>query len=246
MSELLPGRGNSAVKPGLRRDIMSSLWQLAPRLICCGFSWSEGSVVASGKCGIFCIESVWDRSSGEVAAAPALCTLAAHHGVPFASNSEKPFSNSDQFLTWLKKWTEAEDTFRILYVWSHGVASGISTAQGDTVLLPQMADLLEDSGGNSTKCLAHFGSCSTQRTNEALFRDFRDRSGFAAVSGYRRDVGWIKPLAFDLLYLDHVISKAPKSGKLSAEFLEEMHGDLRERSWYGLGLALGFHMDTGL
>ena len=66
------------------------------------------------------------------------------------------------------------------------------------------------------------------------------------MSGYRRDIGWIKPLAFDLLYLDQLISTAPSNGELDADFMEDVHGDLRERSWYGLGHALGFHIDTGL
>ena len=200
--------------------------------------------VTTKECGIFCIESVWEGDQGEVAATPALKTLARHHGVRFESKS---FASGDSFFDCLEKWTAAEDTFRILYVWSHGFAGGISAPEGDAVRdnvrLPQMADRLEDS---SPECLAHFGACSTQRVSREVFQDFRDRTGFRAVSGYRSDIGWIKPLAFDLLYLDHIISKVPKNGRLTAEFTEEVHGDLRERSWYGLGRALGFHMDTGI
>ena len=202
------------------------------------------------KCGICCIESVWDGDEGEVAATPVLKTLARHRGVPFVSNSRKPFASGDQFFHWLKKWTELDSTFRILYVSSHGFAGGISAAEADpvrdNVRLPQMADLLEHLDVDNSGCLVHFGSCSTQRATKAVSDDFRKRTGFDAVSGYRRDIDWIKPLAFDLLYLDHVISKAPRNGKLSAEFMEDVHGDLRERSWYGLGHALRFHIDTGL
>ena len=208
------------------------------------FSRVNGRGVTTKKCGIFCIESVWESDQGEVAATPALKTLARHHGVRFESKS---FASGDGFFDCLKKWTEAEDTFRILYVWSHGFAGGISAPEGDAVRdnvrLPQMADRLE---GSSPECLAHFGACSTQKVSRKVFRDFRDRTGFCAVSGYRRDIGWIKPLAFDLLYLDHVISKVPESGRLTTEFMEEVHGDLRERTWYGLGRALGFNIDTGL
>lgn len=204
--------------------------------------------MASKKCGIFCIESVWKGDDGEVPATPALRTLASHHDVPFVESD--PFSSGDEFFTCLKRWTEADDTFRILYVWSHGFAGGISAPEGnparDNVRLPQMADQLEDSKWGSSECLAHFGACSTQNATRDVLRDFRARTGFHAVSGYRRDVGWIKPLAFDLLYLDHVLSEVPKDGRLTTEVMEEVHSDLRERSWYGLGTALGFHIDTGL
>ena len=202
------------------------------------------------KCGICCIESAWDSDEGEVPATPVLRTLARHRGVPFVSNSKTPFASGDEFFTCLKKWTELDVEFRILYVSSHGFPGGISAAEADpvrdNVRLAQMADLLEHLDVDNSACLVHFGSCSTQRASGTDFCDFRDRSGFEAVSGYRRDIDWIKPLAFDLLYLDHVISNRPQDGKLSAEFMEGVHGDLRERSWYGLGQALGFHIDTGL
>lgn len=198
------------------------------------------------KCGIFCIQLACKSDEGEVPAAPALKTLANHYGVRFKKHS---FASGDEFFTGLRKWTEAEDAFRVLYVWSHGFPGGISAAGADPVRdqvrLSQMADWLEDLNVASSGCLAHFGACSTLRATPEAFRDFRDRTGFSAVSGYRRDVGWIKPLAFDLLYLDHVISNVQKDG-LTKEFMEEAHGDLRERSWYGLGCGLGFHIDTGL
>lgn len=213
-------------------------------MVCSGaFSGSNGRGMATKRCGVFCIESQWDGDQGEVAATPVLKTVARHHGVRFESRS---FASGDGFFDCLKEWMEAEDTFRILCVCSHGFAGGITAPEGDAVRdnvrLPQMADRLE---GSSPECLAHFGACSTQNVSPEVFRDFRDRTGFRAVSGYRRDIGWIKPLAFDMLYLDHVLAKVPKNGRLTTEFMEEVHGDLRERTWYGLGQALGFEIDTG-
>lgn len=203
--------------------------------------------MASKKCGIFCVESKWKTDEGEVAAKPVLETLRQYHQVPFKSIS---FATGDEFLSCLTRWTEANDTFRVLYIWSHGIPGGIWAPEGEpartSVRLIQMADHLEHLNVQSSGCLAHFGSCSTLKMAGSELRDFRTRTGFDAVSGYRRDVGWIKPLAFDLLYLDHVISKASNGGELSAEFMEEVHGDLRERSWYGLGQALRFDIDTGL
>ena len=202
-----------------------------------------------GTCGICCIESVWSTDDGEVAATPVLRTLAHHHRVPFETNP-RPFSSGDEFFGWLERWTRLGNEVSVLYVSSHGFAGGISAADADpvrdNVRLAQMADLLEELGAGNSGCLVHFGSCSTQRETEGVLRDFRDRSGFDAVSGYRRDIDWIKPLAFDLLYLDHLLSNAPRDAYLSAQFMEDVHGELRERSWYGLGHALGFHIDTGL
>lgn len=197
-------------------------------------------------CGICCIESTWNEDHGEVPAVPTLRTLAKHHGVPF---KKKTVKSSDRFLKWLKEWTELDDSFGILYVSSHGFPGGISLPDANPVWsnlrLPQMADLLEEQGANNGGCIVHFGSCSTQRTTVADFDAFRSRSGFEAVSGYNRDIDWIKSLAFDMLYLNHAISNSPPSG-LSAEYMEDVHCELRERSWYGLGYSMGFHIETGV
>ena len=74
-----------------------------------------------------------------------------------------------------------------------------------------------------------------------------NRTGFDAVSGYRHDAWWVKSLAFDLLYLDHLLLYLDQNAphKPTAEHMEAIRYDLRERAWYALGDSMGFDIQTG-
>ena len=59
-------------------------------------------------------------------------------------------------------------------------------------------------------------------------------------------------MAFDLLYLDLLIEAATRASvkgnehqPLDAYFMETVAGELEERSWYGLGMSLGFAIENG-
>ena len=195
------------------------------------------------RCGICCIEVRWEDE--QISVIPALRTLSAIHAIP--KLQAKKISTSEDFARYLAKWTELSAEYGILYISSHGFPSGVSLHDDDAfranVRLPQIADALEQTEVDNAGCIIHFGSCSTQRASARDFEDFCNRTGFEAVSGYRHDVDWIKSFAFDLLYLDHIVRDAP--GKLTAEYMESVRYDLRERAWYALGDALGFDIHTG-
>jgi len=198
--------------------------------------------------GIYCIEREWEKPAWT--ASPPLKALAAHHGVPY--DDMTGISTGDAFLEALSGWTKLSGSFAILYISSHGFPGGITVGDDpvrDTVRLGQMADLLEAANVDNGGCLVHFGTCSTQKLVGTGFSDFRERTGFEAISGYRRDVDWIKSMAFDLLYLDLVLATAMRRSKrhqpLDADFMETVAGELEERSWYGLGMSLGFGIETG-
>ncbi|MCY4014389.1 MAG: hypothetical protein OXG82_16925 [Gammaproteobacteria bacterium] len=201
--------------------------------------------------GIYCIEREWEQSAWT--ASPPLKALAAHHGVGYCAKTG--ISTGDAFLEALSQWTTLCESFGILYISSHGFPGGITVGCDpvrDTVRLGQMADLLESAQVDNGGCLLHFGTCSTQKLVRQGFSDFRERTGFEAISGYRRDVDWIKSMAFDLLYLDLVIATAIRSSDrkkhqpLDADFMETVVGELEERSWYGLGMSLGFGIENGV
>lgn len=199
--------------------------------------------MAKRQCGICCIEVKWEDA--RVSVIPALRTLSAVHQIPEVKG--KKVSTSDEFAKWLAKWTELPNDYGILYISSHGFPGGVTLHDDEAfranVRLPQIADALEETEEDNENCIIHFGSCSTHRTNPRDFEDFRSRTGFEAVSGYRHDVDWIKSFAFDLLYLDQLVRDAPR--KLTAEHMESLRYDLRERAWYALGDALGFDIHTG-
>ena len=197
------------------------------------------------QCGICCIETKWEDE--RVSVIPPLRTLSALHKVPFESEQ---VSLSDDFARLLSKWTELSSDYGILYISSHGFPGGIALHDDDAfrayVRLPQIADALEQAGISNEGCLIHFGSCSTLRTSARDFDDFRNRTGFDAVSGYRHDAWWVKSLAFDLLYLDHLLTYLDQNRphKPTAEHMEAVRWDLRERAWYALGDSLGFDIQT--
>ncbi|MXW48875.1 MAG: hypothetical protein F4X81_02160 [Gammaproteobacteria bacterium] len=194
-------------------------------------------------CGICCIEVEWEDK--KVSVIPALRTLSAIHGIPELKS--RRISTSDDFAKFLAKWAELPSDYGILYISSHGFPGGVTLHDDDAfranVRLPQIADALEQTEVDNAGCIIHFGSCSTQRASAQDFDYFRSQTGFDAVSGYRHDVDWIKSFAFDLLYLDHVVRESPT--RLSAEYMESVRCDLRERAWYALGDALGFDIHTG-
>ena len=202
--------------------------------------------------GIYCIEREWERKAWT--AVPPLKALADHHGVEF--KAEAGVATGDAFLNALTGWTEQTSDYAILYISSHGFPGGITVGDDsvrDTVRLGQIGDLLEAADVPNSGCLLHFGTCSTQKLVSTGFRDFRERTGFEAISGYRRDVDWIKSMAFDLLYLDVLIEAATRERRdqgvkhqpLDAYFMETVAGELEERSWYGLGMSLGFAIENG-
>ena len=192
-------------------------------------------------CGIYCIETMWDNNN--VSASPALRTLAAHHEVPF---EEKRVSTSNDLEEWLVGWMDLDPEYGILYIASHGVPGGIALKDSNpfraNVRLPQIADLFEDWEYSNEDSIIHLSACSTLRSSPQEIGDFFKRTGFGAVSGYQCDVDWIKSFAFDILYLDYTITNAKHY--LSAEYMESVRFNLREHSWYGLGSALGFDIQT--
>ena len=194
------------------------------------------------NCGICCIEIKEDRP--ELSAIPALKTFSAIHKVLFKSKS---VSRLDDFGKWLANWTELPPDFGILYISSHGSSGSIALREDAAIkakaYLPQIADALDDAKYSNKNCIIHFSSCSTLRASAPELDGFRRRTEFEAVSGYRHDVGWVKALAFDLLYLEYLVQNAPR--RLTAAYMEEVGNGLREYTWYGLGAALGFHIHTG-
>ncbi len=147
--------------------------------------------------GIYCIEGVWPERY-ETSAKPVLELLGDYHEIPTVhriATSEK------QFKSRLQQWVNADWSFAILYLWYHGSPESISPAGDDSVTLENIEDIL---AGRCSKCLIHFGSCKTLQLDPKRVGRFLERTGAVAVSGYTKDVGWIEPIALELLYLDYL------------------------------------------
>ena len=155
--------------------------------------------------GIYCIEGVWP-SRYETSARPVIELLGDYHEIPTV---HRVAIDAAQFRARLQEWRDADMAFAILYLWYHGSKGSISPSGDDEVTLKDMGCILEGVCGN---CLIHFGSCATLGLDRKKVDKFLKRTGAVAVSGYRKDVGWIEPIALELLYLNCLQTTISESG----------------------------------
>ena len=156
--------------------------------------------------GIYCIEGVWP-SRYETSARPVIELLADYHEIPTV---HRVAISVDQFKDRLREWSGADMSFAVLYLWYHGSTGAILPSGGDDeVTLKDMGTIL---AGCCSNCLIHFGSCATLSLDPVEVDEFLKRTGAVAVSGYRKDVGWIEPIALELLYLNCLQTTISESG----------------------------------
>ena len=147
--------------------------------------------------GIYCIEDVWPER-GEMSARPLLEAMADFREIHTA---HRIATDGERFKARLREWASADMTFAILHLWYHGWPDEVSPSGHESVTLKDIEDELE---GHCDKCLVHFGSCKTLKLDEKRIQSFLERTGAVAVSGYTKNVGWIEPVALELIYLDCV------------------------------------------
>ena len=175
--------------------------------------------------GIYCIEGVWP-SRRETSARPVIELLGDYHEIPTV---RRVAISVDQFKSRLREWSESDWCFSILYLWYHGSAGSISPSGGDDeVTLEDMGSILEGRCGN---CLIHFGSCATLNLDPQEVARFFERTGAVAISGYVKNVGWIEPIALELLYLDclqHMISSSGNQRYIDEKIMRLVSDRLEE------------------
>ncbi len=149
--------------------------------------------------GIFCIEGLWSqdlRISSSV--------------VPFLDllNLNAPLeyihldcATAQEFEFYLLKWVQKRyDRFPILYLASHGYASGVELGK-DRYSIEDLGTFLE---GKCANRLIMFSACSTLGIDKRILKTFLRRTDALAVCGYRTDVNWMHSTAFELLVFSHI------------------------------------------
>ena len=187
--------------------------------------------------GIFCIEDDWrrDESPDELPAKPMLEALEKwDHKFEYEHRNAR---NRDDLLKHVNEWAVAGWEYSILYFWSHGSPNAISLG-GDEVKLEEIGEILD--GQCDGKGLIHFGSCSTLRLTDDCFLE---KTGAAAVSGYRVEVGWIEPLAFEMLYFRSVSEEMSGNQGLTPGVMKRVWERLNERQSFVLSLMDFLHFD---
>jgi hypothetical protein len=86
----------------------------------------------------------------------------------------------------------------ILYFAFHGKPEHLFIEKRNkTVHIDEIAELIGDRANGK---IIHFGCCSTLDTNGWVIRRFLKKTNALAVSGYNKDIDFLKSTLFDLLY----------------------------------------------
>lgn len=186
--------------------------------------------------GIYCVEDVWPERQ-KMSARPLLDMLEDYHEIPTV---HRIATNGKQLKERLGQWAKADMTFAILYLWYHGSPGSISPSGNDSVELEHIEEELE---GCCDRCLIHFGSCEILKLDRERIDSFLERTGAVAVSGYRKNVGWIEPIALELLYLDCLQQKISEMGNqryIDENIMRKVSQRMEEDDVRGLAEKLEF------
>ena len=141
------------------------------------------------KSRIYCIEGIHDWGNREVEPTVEPMLQLLRDGVGSWDYVRRDCATEIELKWYLQEeWWNRCRTGSILYFCSHGDPAIINLSDNENVDLGQLGLLLQNGGGNN--CLVHFGGCSTMK-DEARVREFMDRTGTWAVSGYGRPSGWV-------------------------------------------------------
>ncbi|MFO0827549.1 MAG: DUF6642 family protein [Phycisphaerales bacterium] len=151
--------------------------------------------------GIFCLETDWTG----VAKAPSVFSLL---GLLRSSPLRIPsihrhVATEDSFRHYIEKWTQRQHgDYPILYLALHGVEGEVQFGDlrraGNHVTLGEIEEVLR---GKCRGRVLHFSSCRTLITHERRVQRFLKATGAIAVSGYGRDIDWIRSAILDLALL---------------------------------------------
>lgn len=149
--------------------------------------------------GIFCIEGLWSqdlRVSSSVV--PFLDLLYLNAPLEYI---HLDCATAQEFEFYLQKWVQKRyGHFPILYLASHGYASGVELGK-DRYSIDALGDLLE---GKCANRVIMFSACSTLGIDKRILKTFLRKTDALAVCGYRTDVDWMRSTAFELLLLSHI------------------------------------------
>ena len=86
----------------------------------------------------------------------------------------------------------------ILYFAFHGKPEHLLVEKRNkTIHIDEIAELIGDRADGK---IIHFGCCSTLDTNGWVIRRFLKKTNALAVSGYKKDIDFLKSTLFDILY----------------------------------------------
>jgi hypothetical protein len=183
--------------------------------------------------GIFCLEGDWwgDLSrSSTVKPVLKLLSQAGGKAVPYIHRDVGTIAELEHYV---RKWSQKTFSgYPVLYLAFHGQEGAIWVGdRRKSEALVNLDQLAEWMGSGLRGRLVHLGSCGTMYTDKRNLRRFLVATGVNAVTGYRKEVDWLKSAAFETLLFDILIRS--QSGRV----LQKVNAEAR-----GLAKELGFRI----
>jgi hypothetical protein len=151
--------------------------------------------------GVFCLETDWTDITRAPTVEPLLDLLSRSPiRIPYIHRN---VVTRDAFIHYLDKWTQRKhDEFPILYIGFHGVEGEVQFGdlrrRTSHMSIDEMEEHLAD------RCqgrVIHFSSCRTLFLHERRIQRFLATTKAIAVSGYGRDIDWIRSAVLDMALL---------------------------------------------
>ena len=145
---------------------------------------------------IFCVEGNWSNDLKDKASIiTALEFLKANADINFI---RRDCSTVEQFTTLLKQSLQkAYKKYGIIYLAFHGRPGELHIGKRKSMDFDSIAKILD---GQAKDKIIHFGSCSTLNIDGWELRRFRKETGALAISGYTKDIDFIRSSVLDILY----------------------------------------------
>lgn len=148
--------------------------------------------------GIFCLETDWSSSVGRSPSVEPMLALLQSSPlvIPFVHRN---VATADAFYHYLAKWTQrSHDEYPILYLAFHGVHGEVQFGDLRRRSARASLDALEEAlRGKCAGRVIHFGSCQTLGVSQRRLNRFIVETGALAVSGYEKDIDWVRSAALD-------------------------------------------------
>jgi len=147
--------------------------------------------------GIFCLETDWSEVGKSPSVEPMLELLRRSPlAIPFVHRNVVTVDALDHYT---KKWSQRSHAkYPILYLAFHGIQGEVQMGdlrrKGARVSLDSLEDALR---GRCDGRIIHFGCCQTLGVSQRRLRQFIDETGALAVTGYEKDIDWVRSTFLD-------------------------------------------------
>jgi hypothetical protein len=149
------------------------------------------------KKGIFCIEGAWVNDHRDLTSVgKALEFIKTIEKVEYIHKQCHNHQTLEELIndSMQKKYSKNS----ILYFAFHGKKEHIFVEKRNkSIHLDKIAEII---GERANGKIIHFGSCSTLDTSGWMIRKFLKNTKALAISGYKKDIDFLKSTLFDLLY----------------------------------------------